>query len=107
MNNIGDKLKSIRKAKGYSLDELAKISYVSKSYIWELENSIDCNPTIKQLWKLAKALDIPIAMLTGSQQEISKSILKDHFFSKFNMLNDRDKIRIENIIDSWLKECDD
>jgi len=44
---LGEKLRRLRKEKGYSLDKLAELSGSSKSYMWELENK--SNLPIRQL----------------------------------------------------------
>lgn len=57
---LGSLLRDARLAKGYSLDQLSKITRTSKGYIWELENGDRKNPGLFVFMKLASALDIPI-----------------------------------------------
>lgn len=54
---IGVILRKIRKQKGLSLRELAKLSGLSHSFISDIENG-RCNPSIKSLLKITNALDV-------------------------------------------------
>lgn len=102
---LGAKLKQLRKAKGFSLEELANQTGMSKSYIWELENR-PANPTTEKLSKLADALGVTTAYLTENTSELTDDVLQEAFFRKFNRLSDEDKKKIEQIIDLWgKKEC--
>ncbi len=100
---LGTKIKQLRKAKGFSLEELASQTGMSKSYIWELENR-PANPTTEKLSKLADALDVTTAYLTESSSELTNEVLQEAFFRKFNRLIDEDKKKIEQIIELWGKK---
>jgi XRE family transcriptional regulator, regulator of sulfur utilization len=65
-NNISKNLKSIRKEKGLTLDELADVSGVSKSMLGEIERG-GTNPTILVLWKIADGLRIPLTKLIDAE----------------------------------------
>ena len=56
--NIGDKIKSARKAKGLTQEELGKIVGVQKAAIGKYEKGIVVNIKRSTLQKLANALDI-------------------------------------------------
>ena len=53
------KVWNVRIEKGYTIVQLAALSGISKSTIDNIENGVTC-PTILQLEKLAKALDVRI-----------------------------------------------
>lgn len=59
------KVWNVRIQKGYTLKQLEALSGISKSTINNIENGITC-PTILQLEKLAKALDVRITDLFES-----------------------------------------
>ncbi|MCI8487052.1 MAG: helix-turn-helix transcriptional regulator [Clostridia bacterium] len=50
-------IREIRKIKGIKLKELSDITGLSISYLSEIENNKDCNPSILTIIKIAKALD--------------------------------------------------
>jgi len=62
MDNIGIRLKRIRKEKGFSLRGLGKAAHVSHSFIADIESGRS-KPSLDTLDKLAKALDVYILEL--------------------------------------------
>ncbi len=56
---VGSKIKSIRKKKKMSSEELANQSGLSIGYISRVENGHQ-SPTLSTLSKLADALDVPV-----------------------------------------------
>lgn len=64
--SFGDRLRTLRKAKGLSLDDLAGESGISRAYLWKLERKPEANPSLDRLEKLARALDTSVGELTGS-----------------------------------------
>jgi transcriptional regulator with XRE-family HTH domain len=68
MNNIGKRLKQIRKGKGFSLRGLGKAAHVSHSFIADIESGRS-KPSLDTLDALAKALDVSILELTGSDEQ--------------------------------------
>ncbi len=67
MDNIGIRLKRIRKEKGFSLRGLGKAAHVSHSFIADIESGRS-KPSLDTLDKLAKALDVYILELTGNSK---------------------------------------
>ncbi|CAH2714873.1 HTH-type transcriptional regulator SinR [Neobacillus rhizosphaerae] len=66
---IGQRIKKLRQQKGYTLTELAELANVSKSYLSNIERSLNKNPSIHFLMKTAKPLDVSIEyLLTGIDQ---------------------------------------
>ncbi|AUS97508.1 hypothetical protein CDQ84_15210 [Clostridium thermosuccinogenes] len=65
---VGKNIQNQRKQKGYSLDELAKRSGVSKSMLSQIEQD-KANPTVVTVWKIAHALDLPMQELLESASD--------------------------------------
>lgn len=63
--NIGQKVRKYRKAATLSLDQLARLSGVSKAMLSQVEQD-KTNPTIAVIWKIAKALNVSIADLVDT-----------------------------------------
>jgi transcriptional regulator with XRE-family HTH domain len=57
---IGTNLRRLRSPRGLSLDRLAKLSGVSRAMLGQIELGHSM-PTIRVLWKIARALEIPIS----------------------------------------------
>jgi transcriptional regulator with XRE-family HTH domain len=59
---LSDNLKRLREARGYSQEDLARISGLNRSYIGNVEQAI-VNITLANLERLAKGLDCTVADL--------------------------------------------
>jgi transcriptional regulator with XRE-family HTH domain len=104
MPTLGEKLRRARDIKGYSLDDLAKVSGSSKSYLWELENRPDRRPSAEKLTEIARHLDLTADYLLDDKAEFDDAQLKEAFFRKFNQLDDDAKSKIKQMIDVWGKK---
>lgn len=60
--NIGFQLKKIRQQRSYSLDDVAKVSGVSKAQLAQIEKG-ESNPTVSTIWKIAAGLRISFSSL--------------------------------------------
>jgi transcriptional regulator with XRE-family HTH domain len=103
-SNLKDKLRAHRQKLGFSLDELARLSGSSKSYLWELENRETSKPSAEKLTKIAEVLGVTSGYLLDEKAEMDDDHLKEAFFRKFNRLEDGDKQRIQEMIDTWGKK---
>ena len=75
MNNIGKRIKQERTSKELTLDKLAELSGVSKTYLSELENNQKQNPSSDVLLKIAAALNVSLQyLIQGSSNNQSTSI---------------------------------
>ena len=61
---VAENLRRKRKARGMSLDELARASGVSRAALSQVE-TVKTNPTVGLLWKIAVGLGVPFADLIG------------------------------------------
>jgi transcriptional regulator with XRE-family HTH domain len=102
--SLKDKLREHRKKLGYSLDDVARLSGSSKSYLWELENRETRKPSAEKLTKIAEVLKVTTGYLLDENAEMDETQVKEAFFRKFNRLEDDDKKRIQDMIDAWGKK---
>jgi transcriptional regulator with XRE-family HTH domain len=63
---VAENLRERRKARGMSLDDLARASGVSRAALSQVE-TCKSNPTVGLLWKIAVGLGVPFAELIGEQ----------------------------------------
>ncbi len=61
---VAENLRHKRKARGMSLDDLARASGVSRAALSQVE-TVKTNPTVGLLWKIAVGLGVPFADLIG------------------------------------------
>lgn len=100
---IGNKIKELRKNKGYTLDELADLAQSSKSYIWELENKNPPRPSAEKLAKIAKALGVTMDYFIDN--EVTKEDATDQmFYRKYRQMDPEVKKKIRKMIDLWEEE---
>lgn len=59
LRQFGDKVKKLRRAKGWSQEELAKKTGLHRTYIGSIERS-ERNVSLLNIERIAKALDIKI-----------------------------------------------
>lgn len=82
-DEIGIKLRQIRKQQKLTIEELAKLSDVSGITISNIENGRS-NPTLNSLWRLADSLNVPLTKLLGfshTEKEISTLEASPPYFS--------------------------
>lgn len=102
--SLRDKLKRLRSKKGYSLDELARLSGASKSYLWELENREERKPSAEKLVDIARVLDTTTDYLVDEKASFDDKQVKEAFFRKFNKLDDDTKERVMDMINTWSRK---
>ncbi|MCJ8009127.1 helix-turn-helix domain-containing protein [Lederbergia wuyishanensis] len=79
---IGKYIYEIRKSKGLTLTELADRAGIAKSYLSNIERSVNKNPSINVVEKIANVLDIDVRMLLNSSVD-QKSIQLDEEWVNF------------------------
>lgn len=60
---IGERIKTLREKKGYSITKLAELAGVSKSYLSYIERNVQNNPSLQVLAKIAFHLESNIEYL--------------------------------------------
>lgn len=100
---LGEKLRRLRKEKGYSLDKLADLSGSSKSYIWELENKKNLpRPSAEKLAKIADCLDTTIDYLLDEGETLSTEDAADaKFYRQYRQMDDATKSKIRKMVKLW------
>jgi len=99
---LGDKIRDLRKAKGFTLEQLADKTASSKGYIWELENRDTKKPSGEKLLKIAETLGVTSEFLIDdAKTEPDDSVLKNAFFRKFEKLEEKDRKKFMKIIEEW------
>lgn len=71
IRSLGERLRDRRKALKLSLDQVAERAGMSKSYIWEIENGRNKNPTIRTAYVLARALGWTLSDVVGLYEHAS------------------------------------
>jgi transcriptional regulator with XRE-family HTH domain len=108
MNSLGDRIKEIRKQKGWSQNELSQKAGVSYAQLsrYEIKGS---QPPAEVLNKLADALDTTVDyLINGDTNEKAKSTLKDaellQQFKAVEQMNDDDRSVIKKVIGAFVTQ---
>ena len=70
--NLCEKIVKLRNEKGLSSVQLAKMTGLSRGYLWQLETGGKANPSLDILQKLARALGVTVSELSDSPPPISQ-----------------------------------
>ena len=102
---LGEKLHDLRKQRGLTLEKLADMAGLSKSYLWELENRESQRPTAEKLTALADALGVGTTFfLEDDLREPEERHLDDAFFRGYKNLEPEAKAQLRKILDTFKKD---
>lgn len=97
-NALGDKIRELRQKKGYTLEKLAELTELSKSYIWELENKNPPRPSAGKLGTIARALGVTIDYLVGADTPEGLQTAEDRaFFREYQRMNPALKAKLRQM----------
>ena len=69
MKSLGEKIRNMRKERGWTLQTLGDKTDTSKSYIWAIENGRNKRLSLRKLKKIAQAFEIGIAYFIEDETE--------------------------------------
>lgn len=92
-------IKNIRLSKKITLYELSKLTGLSRTYIRNLENNKNVNPTLKSLNDIANALEVNIKDLFYTTLDID--YLKDEMYKTIKAygLDSKEALEVSQLID--------
>ncbi|WP_036770692.1 helix-turn-helix domain-containing protein [Photorhabdus australis] len=103
--HLGEKLRDLRKQRGLTLEKLADMAGLSKSYLWELENRESQRPSAEKLTALADALGVGTSFfLEDDLREPEERHLDDAFFRSYKNLEPEAKAQLRKILDTFKKD---
>src|SRR5262245_11728301 len=77
MPEVGANLRRLRLERSLSLEKLAHTASVSRAMLGQIELG-QSTPTIKTLWKIARALDVPFSALISGRVSGGTLVLRAH-----------------------------
>lgn len=102
---LGNKIKALRKQKGYTLEKLAELTDSSKSYIWELENKDPPRPSAEKVAKIASALGVTTDYLVSTTIAApGEDVLDQAFFREYQDLDESTKEKLRELVKVWGKK---
>lgn len=101
-NVLGDKIRKLRKEKGFTLDKLAELTGSSKSYIWELENKSPPRPSAEKIARIAERLETTIEFLLDGGESVSEGDAADaRFYRQYKQMDPSTKEKIRRMVKLW------
>ena len=102
---LGEKIRQLRKQKGYTLEKLAELSDSSKSYIWEIENKNPPRPSADKIAKIASVLGVTSDYLVDvGESTPAPDVIDQAFFRKYRKMDPNTKARIRQIVELWVDD---
>ena len=99
---VGDKIRELRKQKGYTLERLAELTDSSKSYIWELENKNPPRPSADKVARIASALGVTSDYLVDTTDTLHVADATDQaFFRRYRKMDSETKDKIRRMVELW------
>jgi transcriptional regulator with XRE-family HTH domain len=99
---LAEKIRTLRKAKGFTLEKLAELADSSKSYIWELENKNPPRPSADKIAKIAAALGVTADYLLDTTSATPVEEVRDQaFYRKYQTMKPTTKDRIRRMVELW------
>ena len=86
---VAKNIRRLREERRLSIEELARLSGVSKSMLAQVERG-DGNPTISTLWKISNGMKVPFDALTVRAKEEYELVKTDEIQP---ILEDRGRVR--------------
>lgn len=103
-SRLGEKLRKLRKDNGFTLDQLAEKSGLSKSYLWELENRESRRPSAEKLTALASVFGVaPTYFIEDDVRTPKQRHLDEGFFRDYQKLDDDAKEQLRKILKTFKK----
>lgn len=99
---VGKRIRSLRKIRDLSQEELAEKADISSKYLGEIERGRS-NLTIDIMEKLSAALEVNVVDLFDSQHESSRAILRQEIQSLIREADEKELKTIFRVLKSILR----
>ena len=99
MPTLGEKVRTMRKKAGLTLEQFAEQIGASKSSVWELENKEKARPSADRINEVARALGVtPEFLMNDDVAEPSIAVADEAFFRKYQSLDNGVKQQLQDIL---------
>lgn len=97
---LGEKIRKCRTEKKMTLDELARLAKLSKSYLWELENRESPCPSAEKLQAIADVLGQDVSYFIDDEVDSPSQMNRDQeFFRSYSKLDAPAKEKLRQILE--------
>lgn len=100
-------IRDIRKKKKISLNELNRLTNISRAYLYDLEHNRKLNPTLDILFKISSALNVNVKDLFYTRLDIEDLRNKMHESIDKNGIDAKETLEISQLLDLVLNIKDE
>jgi transcriptional regulator with XRE-family HTH domain len=101
--SVGQRVRRIRKLRGLTIEQLARLTQSSISYISELETNPKRSPSLQKLRALAKALEVDERALLDDGKPKGIATEDEQFVARFAALPRETKRIFREIMDWYIR----
>jgi transcriptional regulator with XRE-family HTH domain len=99
---LGAKIRELRKEKELTLEKLAEMASMSKSYLWELENRESQRPSAEKLTQLADVLGVAASYFIEEDVRVPEERHRDEaFYRNYKKLDPETKEQLRKILETF------
>jgi transcriptional regulator with XRE-family HTH domain len=102
-DSVGQRVRRIRKLRGLTIEQLARLTQSSISYISELETNPKRSPSLKKLRAFAEALEVDEAALLDEGKPEGIATEDEQFVARFVALPKETKRTFREIMDWYIR----
>lgn len=100
--SLGEKIRTLRKTKGYTIEKLGELTDTSQSYIWQLEIRNPPRPSAEKISRIAAALGVTAEYLLDPEGNLLLEDAADEAFCRrYRKMDPALKKRIRQTVDLW------
>ena len=101
-SHLGEMIRRLRRERGLTLDELARLTESSKSWLWELETREAPRPSAQKLSRVAAALGVTVDFLAAAPVAgPDAGVLDEAFYRKYRQLDDGTRAKVRDLVERW------
>jgi transcriptional regulator with XRE-family HTH domain len=101
--SVGQRVRRIRKLRGLTIEQLARLTQSSISYISELETNPKRSPSLKKLRAFAEALEVDEGALLDGAKTRGIATEDEQFVARFVALPKETKRLFRDIMDWYIR----
>jgi transcriptional regulator with XRE-family HTH domain len=104
---LGEKIKTHRKNKGYTIARLAELACCSSSYIWNIEAQNVPRPSAEKINQIAAVLGVTTEYLLDKGDALQmEDVVDEAFCQRYKLLNPILKKRMRQMMEVWIDELE-
>lgn len=98
MTSLGEKIRTLRIMRGYTIEKLGQLADTSQSYIWQLEKRNPPRPSAEKISRIASALSVTTQYLLDANGTLHVEDATDEAFcARYRNMSPAKKKKVRQI----------